>query len=83
MSLSLDQSPVHSARDKIKVEVSKMAASNGVTFRKAKVEDYQAVMDINRDVYTGMDHLPYTYTEYINSPFRFAAVGEFNGKVVS
>ena len=73
---------MHQMNLSMSVEVYKMA-SKGFIFRKAKIEDYQAVMDINRDVYTGLDHLPYSYKEYINSPFRFAAVGEFNGKVVS
>ena len=40
-------------------------------------------MDINRNVFTGMDHLPYKYKDDISCPFRFGTVSEVNGKVVS
>ena len=60
-----------------------MASLQGLTYRRATIEDFQAIMDINRDVYTGMDHLPYKYKDDISCPFRFGAVAEVNGKVVS
>ena len=38
-----------------------------VRIRRATVEDYEAVMDINKNVYDGMDYLPARYMQYMHA----------------
>ena len=60
-----------------------MAARGKVTCRRATLNDYEAVMDINRNVYSGFDYLPYEYKQFTKSPNRIGFVGELDGKVVN
>ena len=52
-------------------------------YRRATLEDYEGVMDINRNVYNGLDYLPDLYDRYISDPFRLAYVAVIDGKIVS
>ena len=60
-----------------KVDLSTMV------FRLAKLEDYQSVMDINTDIYFGLDYLPSFYHQHIRDPRRMYMLAEIDSKVVS
>ena len=51
--------------------------------REATPADYKAVMDINRNVYYGLDYLPVWYHIFLQSPDCHCFVYELNGKIVS
>ena len=57
--------------------------SRHLTIRTATDDDYDVVMNINRNVYYGFDYLPARYMEYRRDPNRHMYVVEMNGKVVS
>ena len=52
-------------------------------FRLATHADYDDVMRINDDVYTGMDYLPVMYHEYIDDPIRYPYVAVLDNEIVS
>ena len=52
-------------------------------YRRATLKDYEGVMDINRNVYNGLDYLPDKYERYISDPYRLAYVAVINEKIVS
>ncbi len=52
-------------------------------FRVATEADYEGVMNINRDVYYGVDYLPEYYMQYARNPKTFLYLAESQGKVVS
>ncbi|CAH1798181.1 unnamed protein product [Owenia fusiformis] len=59
-----------------------------VKIREARLEDFDGVMDINKDVYEGLDYLPYKYHMYIkegqSKGNRICLVAETNeGKIVA
>lgn len=54
----------------------------GVKWRLATLEDYNDIMDINRNIYDGMDHLPHKYSQYIRDPNRICSLLLKAGKVV-
>ena len=58
-------------------------AATELKCRLATAGDYEAVMDINRDVYSGFDYLPVKYHQYLANPYRICVVGEMDGKIVS
>ena len=53
-----------------------------IVVRKARPEDYEAVMDIDRNMYNGTDYLPSKYHQYLKDPNRHAYVCESDGNVV-
>jgi hypothetical protein len=60
-------------------------ASNeeGVRVRRATSGDYDAVIDINRNVYDRLDYMPVNYERFIASPAHYAAyVAESGDKLV-
>ena len=59
------------------------ASIPAVTVRLATERDYEGVMNINRDVYGGMDYLPALYHSYIRNPLRVCAVAVMDGQIVS
>ena len=54
-----------------------------MVFRLANLEDYQSVMDINTDIYFGLDYLPSFYHQHIQDPRRMYMLAEIDSKVVS
>ena len=54
-----------------------------LTLRRAGVDDYEDVLDINRDIYSGLDYLPAMYKTYINSHNRIMMVAILQDKIVS
>ncbi len=61
-----------------------MSHSEGtVLIRKATHEDYEAVMDINRDIYYGADYLGVWYHQILQEPSKVVYLMELDGKVVS
>ena len=54
-----------------------------ITFRLAGHGDYEAVMDINRDVYGGFDYLPCLYHTFLHDKGVIMMLAEVKGKVVS
>ena len=57
-------------------------AKMNVNIRLATDEDYEAVMDINRNVYRGRDYLPAKYHEFIQAPTMYAYVAEYGQQIV-
>ena len=55
----------------------------GFAVRPALPGDYEAVLDINRDVYAGLDYLPIYYHIYMQSPDCHSFVCTLDGKIVS
>ena len=53
-----------------------------ILVRLATFADYEAVLDINRNVYDGFDYLPVMYHEILHNPHNVAMVAEMKGKVV-
>ena len=51
-------------------------------FKIASEEDYQGVMDIERNMYDGMDYLPVKYMDYIKDPYRQCVVVKHRGQVI-
>ena len=56
--------------------------SPALVVREARHEDYQAVMDINHNVYYGLDYLPAKYHNLLRDPNSNCYLLEVNGKVV-
>ena len=54
-----------------------------VEFRLATADDYEAVMDIDRNIYSGYDYLPTMYHSYVNNPQRVVCVAQLKGQIVS
>ena len=54
-----------------------------VTVRLATVDDYERVLDIDRNLYDGEDYLPYKYHKFLRDPNRSVFIGEIDGKAVS
>ena len=54
-----------------------------IKFRPATPEDYDAVMDINRNIYNGMDYLPALYMSYVRDPNYRITLAEVDGEVVA
>jgi hypothetical protein len=57
-------------------------AKMNVNIRLATDEDYEAVMDVNRNVYCGRDYLPTKYHEFIQAPLMYPYVMEYGQKIV-
>jgi hypothetical protein len=51
--------------------------------RSAKISDFQAVMDIDDNVYDGLDYLPSMYFQFLQSRHHLMVVWEVSGKIVS
>lgn len=60
-----------------------MATQPRIVVRKAEEEDFEAVMDINRELALGADYLFYQYSELINDPDSTYYVCEADEEVVS
>ena len=60
-----------------------MMASPNVQCRPATHADYEDVMDINRNVYRGRDHLAAMYHKFIETPLMYSYVAEYEQKIVS
>ncbi|XP_046574644.1 histidine N-acetyltransferase-like [Haliotis rubra] len=56
---------------------------NGVIVRRASLEDYNAVLDINRHVYFGLDYLPSQYADMAQDPDFTLYVCEYEGRVIA
>ena len=54
----------------------------GIVCRRARMNDYSAVLDINRDVYSGFDYMEARYTRYMNDPQRIIYVMEKDNRIV-
>ena len=54
-----------------------------VTITAATVADYEACVDINRNVYSGFDYLPGLYMYYMHDPNSKIFVAKIGQKVVS
>ncbi|BFZ09782.1 hypothetical protein BsWGS_12821 [Bradybaena similaris] len=60
-----------------------MATQPRIVVRKAQEEDFEAVMDINRELALGADYLYYQYSELINDPDSTYYVCEADGEVAA
>ncbi|XP_071113296.1 histidine N-acetyltransferase-like [Haliotis cracherodii] len=56
---------------------------DGVIVRRASMEDYNAVMDINKHVYSGLDYIPSQYLDMAQDPDFVLYVCEQEGKVIA
>ncbi|XP_067661338.1 histidine N-acetyltransferase-like [Haliotis asinina] len=54
-----------------------------VTFRKATIDDYEGVMDINHHVHHGRDYLPAGYHSTVTDPNISALVGEVDNQIIA
>ncbi len=54
-----------------------------IVCRKATHEDYDDVMNINRNLYGGLDYLPAMYHHYIDDPARYCYVLIYHRKLVT
>ena len=59
-----------------------MSSSSDVTIRRATSADYDSVMDIDDNVYNGMDYLPSTYQGFLMDENCHMLLAEIRGKVV-
>ena len=55
----------------------------GLEVTVAGPEDYEGVMDIDRNMYGGYDYLPVKYMEYVNNPNRLCVVVKKDGKPIA
>ncbi len=68
------------------LQQTKMASGTSnvdINIRKATVDDYEGVLNINTDVYDGTDYLPIMYHHFIRDPKADCYVAEVDGKIVS
>ena len=56
---------------------------SSVRVRLATPEVYEAIMNINRNVYGGFDYLPMLYFTFHHNPEIYSFVAETDGVVVS
>ena len=54
-----------------------------VRLRRASADDYDAILDINRNVYEGFDYLPSLFHTFLQHPDIRLYVTEYNGEIVS
>ena len=54
----------------------------GLTLRLARLEDRQAVLNINQSVYDGIDYLTTLYTSFLHDKNVVACVAEMDGQIV-
>ena len=57
--------------------------NTSICVRRAKSEDYEPILDINRDVYEGFDYLPASFHTLLHNPDVHMFVTEREGKIVS
>ncbi|CAH1790643.1 unnamed protein product [Owenia fusiformis] len=55
----------------------------GVICRRATPEDHQGIMDINDNIYEGLDYIPALFPIYVEQPFRHCFVFEKDGKIMA
>ena len=57
---------------------------SGVTIRRARLDDRDAILDMSRtsDIYEGRDSLSIRYQEYMDDPDRYVYLAEKQGQVV-
>ena len=60
-----------------------MSAAPPVTVREATADDLDAVIDLSKGIYNGMDILPAMFLKYLADPYRMVLVGENDGRLVS
>ena len=53
-----------------------------IIFRRAEAKDYQAVLDIDRNVYNGWDYLHHLYFDFLEDKCKWNVILEIEGKVV-
>ena len=63
--------------------MDKIDLLKSIKVRKATFQDYEAILDINRNVFQGFDYLPSWFYEMMHNPCSIAWVQEIKGKVVS
>ena len=51
--------------------------------RRATPSDYQAVIDIDDNVYNGLDYMPLMFHQFLHSKHHVMLVIEYVGKIVS
>ena len=61
----------------------KMTTPKKMVARQATADDYEAVMDIDRDVFDGHDYLLAMYHAYMQDSTRYCYLVEIDGRVVS
>ena len=54
-----------------------------LSFRRARHDDYDAVVELDPDLYDGYDYMPYWYHTYLQHPYRYLYVALKGQKVVS
>ena len=57
--------------------------SSKIVVREATLADYDAVMDIDHNIYSGWDYLFSKYVEYCHDPDTYLFVAEYEGTLVS
>ena len=58
-------------------------SSPKIVVRRARWDDYEDVMNIDRNVYNGLDYLPTMYHKMVQDPTVDCFLLEMDGKVVS
>ncbi len=53
-----------------------------IVHRKAEQKDYEAVLNIDRNIYNGDDYLPHLYFDYLRDENKWNTIVEVDGKVV-
>ena len=59
-----------------------MSAAPPITVREATADDLDAVIDLSKGIYNGMDILPAMFLKYLADPYRIVMVGEKDGRLV-
>ena len=64
-------------------KASENSVASEMIFRVATPGDYNAVMDINRNIYDGFDYLPALYMKFVRDPNYRITLAELDGEVVA
>ncbi|CAH1798936.1 unnamed protein product [Owenia fusiformis] len=56
---------------------------NGVKYRMATIHDFKGVMDINRNIYNGLDYLQSTYKESFGNSKKYLGVATVENDIVA
>ena len=59
------------------------ASVGKISCRLATLDDREAVLDINRNLYAGLDYMPFLFNSYVTDTDRTSFVLEVDGKIVS
>lgn len=66
----------------VRMESHCVGESDGLTFCLARPEDYDDVMAISQNIYSGNDYLPHRYHSWMTEPGRVVIIARRDRKLV-